>query len=76
MNFKISARLTCTVPSSLAGAPMSLPAPRKYVSRSNPLAAMTSHSSPMTFSPSVVIFILVTGLNSRYRRSCGLAARK
>ncbi len=75
-NFRTRARLTCTVPSSLGSARMSIAADAKYVSFSNPRAAMTSQSRLMTRSPSLVTFIFVIGLYSRNRRSSGEAARK
>ncbi|MCU0264472.1 MAG: hypothetical protein MUF09_12580 [Candidatus Nanopelagicales bacterium] len=55
---------------------MSIAADAKYVSFSNPRAAMTSQSRLMTRSPSLVTFIFVIGLYSRNRRSSGEAARK
>ena len=56
---------TWTVPSSFGSPRMSRAAISKYVSFSKPLAAITSHRTSITFSPSVVTFIFVIGLNSR-----------
>ena len=51
MNFAINARFTCTVPSNFGSARMSRAAMAKYVSFSNPLAAMTSANG--RFQPSL-----------------------
>ena len=52
---------------------MSLAAASKKVSFSMPLAAITSHRSVSTFSPSEVTRALTSGLYSRYRRSSRMA---
>ena len=62
MNFTINAMFTCTVPSSFGKARMSMAACSKYMSFSNPLAAITSHIKLITRSPSVVTFIFTIGL--------------
>src|SRR5439155_10246228 len=58
----VSAMFTCTVPSSFGSARMSRVAISKYMSFSNPLAAMMSQRPSITASPCVVTFILTTGL--------------
>ena len=65
MNLSTRPRLTATVPSRRGRHVVSYFAMVMKLSFSKPFAATMSPRAIITFSPSVVTFILVTGLKSR-----------